>query len=172
MKNDVDAAISSRSTRPKKMDASEHPSHSGGQLLYLNAETGLEASDSPGCFQYIADKVLPSLLGELDLPKCYVRYLSKNTKIEEYVADLASQFADNKALVLYSYGSHVQKAVTIIELAKRRIAVETPGAGLDHRNKLSRFVNIVPGRNELLERKINVPILVALITRKTDAPLR
>ncbi|CUS22711.1 LAQU0S06e04302g1_1 [Lachancea quebecensis] len=154
------------------MDASEHLPHPSGQLLYLNAETGLDVSDSPACFQYIADKILPSLLDELELPKCYVRYLSKNTKIEEYVAELASQLADKRTLVLYSYGSHVQKAVTIIELAKRHFAAETPGAGLDHRNKLSRFVNVVPGRNELLERRVNVPVLVALITVKAGDPAR
>lgn len=145
------------------------PAANGGQLYYQNAPTDLKLSDTALCFKYIGDKVVPSLLDEIDTEQCYIRYLSKSTKIPDYVEDLVSQFTAGKTLVLYSYGSHVQRAVTLIELVKKQLAGET--FDLLHSNKLSCFVNVVPGRNELLERKINVPILVAVMSHFADAPV-
>ncbi|SCU78970.1 LAME_0A06656g1_1 [Lachancea meyersii CBS 8951] len=131
-------------------------------VLYHNAQTGLRIAQTAECNAFIRDKIVPTAISNRDIEKCHICYATKNTKTEEFVSELLNQLQQEKCLVLFAYGPHIQRAVTILELVKTRAGTET----LQQTNTLERFVNVVPGRNELLDRKLNVPILVAVICRK------
>ena len=73
---------------------------------------------------------------------------------------LAAITADT--FVLVAYGVHVQKALSIIEIFK----TTENGKALHQFNKLDSFIEIKAGRNELLDRKVNLPILITLFTKQ------
>ncbi|SCU77424.1 LAFA_0A01662g1_1 [Lachancea sp. 'fantastica'] len=132
-------------------------------VLYRNTETGLKIAQTVDCNAFIRDKVVPSVIADRNVEQCHVRYATKNTKTQEYVAELTEQLKEGKCVVLFAYGPHVQRAVTILELLKTRWDEKTT---LTQQNSLERFVNVVPGRNELLDRKLNVPILVSVVEKR------
>ncbi|SCU90675.1 LANO_0D09582g1_1 [Lachancea nothofagi CBS 11611] len=131
-------------------------------VLYRNASTGLKASQTTECLGFIRDKILPAAMSDLDFDSCFIRYVTKNTKTGDYATEMIAQLAQKKTVVVYSYGSHIQRAVTTLELVKSRAKLEN----LEQKNTLDRFVNVVPGRNELLDRKINLPILISIVSQK------
>ncbi|CEP63678.1 ribonuclease P/MRP protein subunit POP6 LALA0_S08e08108g [Lachancea lanzarotensis] len=135
-------------------------------VLYRNIETGLKIAQSVDCNAFIRDKIVPTVIAdrEIAIEKCHVRYATKNTKTEEYVSELTEQLRQGKSVVLFAYGPHIQRGVTILELVKTRWDAKEP---LEQQNTLDRFVNVVPGRNELLDRKLNVPILVSVLEMTT-----
>lgn len=136
-------------------------------LNFLDVETGLQASQTKACFEYVRKHVLPRSIDFEQLPSHHVRYLSKNSSIRDYVDELSVCFKTKEQnLILYSFGAHIQKALTIVEILKKSLSKgQEEGADGAYKqfNRLDRFVNVVPGRNELLEKKISIPILTIVL---------
>ncbi|SCU80527.1 LAMI_0B02784g1_1 [Lachancea mirantina] len=143
---------------------------SAGMLFFEGKPTQLSPKDTVKCFKYIEKEVLRSLVSEKLLAESYVKYVSKNTQIKDFVAELQQRCTDShQSILLYSYGAHVQKAVTVVEIFKKEMrrgdADDAPAqkGGIKQYNALSCFVNVVQGRNELLERKLNIPVLIVAL---------
>ena len=95
--------------------------------------------------------------------------VSKNDNIKQSVNKLNKQIdADNesfekqRALCIYSYGPHIQKMLSILEIFKK--SYSNNDKKLYQWNKLTSFDIIGEGRNELLEKRLKVPILVTLVS--------
>ncbi|SCU83350.1 LADA_0C10902g1_1 [Lachancea dasiensis] len=135
-------------------------------LLYHNAPTGLKTSQTAECCAFIRDKCLPAVIPQPNSGQLFIKYATKNTNTEEYVTEMVQQLLLNNTVVVYAYGPHIQRAITILELVKARAEIKKA----HQTNSLDRFVNVVPGRNELLDRKINVPILIAVLGQEQSSP--
>ncbi|CDO92271.1 unnamed protein product [Kluyveromyces dobzhanskii CBS 2104] len=137
------------------------------QLKYEGIELeGIDASNYVECSTYIKDKIIPETLrsagwdSSSEKPIDSIMSYSKNSNIKQCVDQLVAKTPDSFAIV--SYGIHIQKALSIIEIFK---STES-GKPLHQFNKLDTFVEVKPGRNELLDRKVNVPILITIFSKQ------
>lgn len=127
-----------------------------GRVLYNGLDTGLSLDSCPQCIEYIK-----TLLPDLDTP---IEKVSKNDKISSRVNKIRGILKDNKSVAVVAYGVHVQKMASIVEITKKDID------SVDQYNKLLSFEWIRPGKNELLDRKSRVPILVSLLSIDGQVP--
>ncbi|CAH02196.1 ribonuclease P/MRP protein subunit POP6 [Kluyveromyces lactis] len=137
------------------------------KLKYNEIEVeGIDPSTYVECSTYIKEKIIPETLrsaGWNNASETSVGAIisySKNSNIKQCVDQLAAITADT--FVLVAYGVHVQKALSIIEIFK----TTENGKALHQFNKLDSFIEIKAGRNELLDRKVNLPILITLFTKQ------
>ena len=152
------------------------------EVLFNGQSTGLDLTSAQQVLKYIKDKVIPSVLGSqavgdveaatdktpLDTME-YVK-ITKNDSIERLVGKLRTIDVSSTAICLYSYGPHIQKMLSSIEIYKntmqsRKSKAKSATDNVEpvQWNKLLRFQVITQGRNELLEKKVMVPIMITII---------
>lgn len=135
------------------------------KLLYLNRETELEASNYSACIEFIRQRLVSVVEEDVrkvnDSKPIHVTSFSKNANIKDSVERLLKLCDKDTDLLLVTYGPHVQKTLSIIEIFKSSI---TDKKSLHQFNKLDTLTSIKPGRNELLDSRVNVPILTVLFT--------
>lgn len=128
-----------------------------GRVLFNGLDTGVSLDNYSQCFEYIKT-ILP-------FDGISVEKVTKNDKISSKVTKLRDALTERHSVVVISYGDHVQKMASVVEIAKNGVD------NVDQYNKLLSFEWIRPGKNELLEQKVRVPILVAfLCTKETQVP--
>ena len=154
------------------------------KVLFNGQSTGLDLASVQRVLQYIKDKVIPNVLdvkaatdtvadvATVKTPLDTMEYvkITKNDSIERLVDKLKRIDVSGTAMCLYSYGPHIQKMLSIIEIYKKTVQSRKSEAGSAtdnvepiQWNKLLRFQVVSRGRNELLEKKIMVPIMITVI---------
>lgn len=121
------------------------------------------------CMEYIQNHVIPSCMdGTIEIGTISYRKITKNDNIKETIDKLET--LDTPYVCLYSYGPHIQKLLSIVEILKKVLLekqVDTPRQW----NKLTCFNLTTEGRNELLEKHTRVPILITMIEIPNKKPL-
>lgn len=136
-----------------------------GKLLYKDEEIKVDGNSYVECSTFIKQIIIPSITKDVELLKdlqdLEVVSYSKNASIKESVDALLQKIKTKPAVIVVSFGPHIQKMLTIVEILK--------GLKLDFKlhqfNKLDLLVNVLPGRNELLDKRSNIPILIILFSR-------
>ncbi|KAJ9572548.1 uncharacterized protein HLK63_K03839 [Nakaseomyces glabratus] len=133
-----------------------------GRVQYEGTNVEIDLSNFSQCSEYIKNQILPTMLGEPNTEFNYITTkVSKNDKIKDKVSSLEKNVKDNNFVIIVSYGDHIQKMVTIVEILKKNFAKDTI---LHQWNRLHSFEHIKPGKNELLEVRTKVPIMVTALS--------
>ncbi|CCC66759.1 hypothetical protein NCAS_0A02010 [Naumovozyma castellii] len=95
--------------------------------------------------------------------------ITKNANIKHTVDKLQGLLESTEGFVcLEAHGPHLQKMLSILEITKKVIKEKDTSTTIHQWNRMLSFQSIQPGRNELLERKINIPILICFISTSSD----
>lgn len=144
------------------------------RLIYQQKDVDVDPSNHSDVTAYISNVILPDTLRNCGMSESttpltgnssksvditYVTF-SKNSNIKQSVDSLVKKAGMNNDIVVVSYGMHIQKTLSIIEIFKSTDA----GKKLHQFNRLDSFVEVKPGRNELLDHKVNIPILITAFT--------
>ncbi|CAL9734118.1 ribonucleases P/MRP protein subunit Pop6p [Monosporozyma servazzii] len=132
------------------------------KVLYSEHPTDLDLTNQVQSYKYIQEIIIPNLLVDDNKLLTCIKYfkVTKNDKIKSILENL-QKHQQTGLICLYGYGPHLQKLLSIIELYKTKILDNTP---FKQYNKLTSFDVISQGRNELLDRKTKVPILISFFT--------
>lgn len=134
-------------------------------VQYKGNDIPVQIDSITDTLNYIQEHILPEIFKDDPsiTEKVIYTKISKNSNIEKTVTALYNKDIDDKFICLYSYGSNTQKMLSIIEILKK-VKSEKDSKQTRQWNKMITFRNIEEGRNELLEKKTIVPILITLIT--------
>lgn len=134
-------------------------------VQYKGNDVPVQIDSITGTLNYIQEHILPEIFKDdtTITDKLIYSKISKNSNIEKTVTSLCNKDIDDKFICLYSYGSNTQKMLSIIEIFKK-VKSEKDSKQIRQWNKMITFKNIEEGRNELLEKKTIVPILITLMT--------
>lgn len=127
-------------------------------ILFHGRVVDVELTNYKLCFQFIRDNLVSNFINNFS-DEDFIE-ISKNSKITKTVSSIQDKLkleTRRIPLIICSYGSHIQKSLSIIEIFK---SLSGNHQNYKQLNKLSEFTYIIPGRNELLEQKINIPILI------------
>lgn len=134
---------------------------------YCNKETGLQLPNYSECLKFIREHVVPDMVaGSITDNETGYYKVTKNDSIRRMVEKL--QLESTPTVCVFSYGAHIQKMLSILEIYKKTINKEKKDVKIHQWNKLNWFVNKVESRNELIHSSKRVPILVVVITRGDD----
>lgn len=134
---------------------------------YRNNETGLQLSNYSGCLKFIQEHVVPDMLtGWIPNHEVSYRKVTKNDSIRRMIDKLQSE--STPTICVFSYGPHIQKMLSILEIYTKTMYKENKSVKLQQWNKLNWFVNKVESCNELIHTRRRVPILVVIIRRDDD----
>lgn len=140
------------------------------RLIYQQKDVDVDPSNHSDVTAYISNVILPDTLRNCGMSESttpltgnssksvditYATF-SKNSNIKQSVDSLVKKAGMNNDIVVVSYGMHI----SIIEIFKSTDA----GKKLHQFNRLDSFVEVKPGRNELLDHKVNIPILITAFT--------
>ena len=135
------------------------------KILYNNEETNLDLSKQVETSNFIKDKIIEDLvafLGDEEIANNIdYQKITKNCNIHQVVERLKK--TSHKWLCIYGYGEHLQKMISIIEIYKQKQEKQCR-----QWNRLFSFQSIETGRNELLEKRKKIPILISFITYGND----
>ncbi|CAI6516297.1 AIS_HP2_G0019240.mRNA.1.CDS.1 [Saccharomyces cerevisiae] len=140
-------------------------------VYYNEINTNLEISSSGQCLRFIQETIVPSLTNNGDNTTS-IQYhgISKNDNIKQSINKLKKQVCttdgnsgQQRVLCVFSYGPHIQKMLSILEIFKKDYIKSNKK--IYQWNKLTSFDIKREGRNELLEKKLKVPILIAIVSR-------
>lgn len=96
-----------------------------GIVLFEGIKTDLNIENTAECSDYIRDKIVLKLFKRnlLEDSNVCVKHLNKNSNIKKSVSELQTSFsAKKKTLVICSYGMHIQKMLSILEIFKASFA--------------------------------------------------
>ncbi|AGO13508.1 AaceriACL177Wp [[Ashbya] aceris (nom. inval.)] len=135
-------------------------------MLYRGEEIAAQLDVPESCFNYIRNELLDHVLdaGKRGLfnDEDTCMQVSKATHVENVVQRATQSIADNgRAVLLYSYGQHVQRMLGAVEILKAKL--QDQKIGYEQFNHLSCLVHVGPGRNELLETRVNIPVLLVVL---------
>ena len=139
--------------------------------VYYNAiNRDLDISSSSQCLRFLQETVIPSLASNTDNSTSILYHgISKNDNIKQSINKLNKQInatdgssSQQHALCVFSYGPHIQKMLSILEIFKKGYIKNNKK--LYQWNKLTSFDITREGRNELHENRLKVPILVTLVS--------
>lgn len=143
----------------------------GPKVEFDGEETQLDLADQAGCMQFIRDQVIPGCIDncqDLEGDALAFRKITKNDSIQQTLEKLEAGKA--RFQCLYSYGPHIHKLLSVVEIFKKMESNKTGEKALPRQwNKLSCFVSVQQGRNELLEKRTRVPILIVVIERPSSS---
>ncbi|KAG0661196.1 hypothetical protein C6P45_001416 [Maudiozyma exigua] len=134
-------------------------------VQYKGTDVPVQISSITNTLNYIQEHILPDIFEDdpTITEKLIYSKISKNSNIEKTVTALCNKEIDDKFICLFSYGSNIQKMLSIVEIFKK-VKTEKDLKQMRQWNKMISLKNIEEGRNELLEKKTIVPILITLIT--------
>ncbi|CCE65262.1 hypothetical protein TPHA_0K01280 [Tetrapisispora phaffii CBS 4417] len=133
------------------------------QVLFNENSTELALDNHTQTLQYIQDAVIPNMLGPLDVSIDHYLKVNKNNNIKKSVRRTLRSLSDSAStLCIYSYGKHIQKLLSILQITSARLP---KGTKLQQWNKLSSFTQIKHKHgNELIDDKITIPIFITVVT--------
>ncbi|AQZ13068.1 POP6 (YGR030C) [Zygosaccharomyces parabailii] len=137
------------------------------RVEYCNRDTGLHLPSQSQCMQFVQEHVVPDMLKMTDgSPEMSFRRVTKNDNIKQAVERLYND--SSPVTCIFAYGPHIQKMLSILEICKKALAEQNQGE-LHQWNRLACFVLIEEGRNDLVECRRRVPILVSIVTKTVEA---
>lgn len=128
----------------------------------MDHPTDLDLADQSGIFEFIKSQIILTLLNndqKLIATTSFFK-INKNNKIKITIDNIA-KFDNDNLVCLFAYGPHLQKLLSVVELYKSKIISSKE---FRQWNKLTSFDVQSEGRNELLEKKVKVPIMITFIT--------
>ncbi|SMN22480.1 similar to Saccharomyces cerevisiae YGR030C POP6 Subunit of both RNase MRP and nuclear RNase P [Maudiozyma saulgeensis] len=134
-------------------------------VLYKGSDIPVELNSTSATLNFIQEHIVPDLLRDDPTltEKIIFNKISKNSNIERTVDILCQKDSVNNFICIYSYGPHLQKLLSIVEIFKK-VKSDTSDVKINQWNKMAMFKTVEEGRNELLEKKTIVPILITFIT--------
>lgn len=120
----------------------------------------------------IQNEIIQRILGDkkfLYQDNVRFRKITKNDNIKQTIDKLQKDNLKEEIQCFYSYGIHLQKMLSVIEIYKR--VVKNSSTKLEQYNKLTNFVAIEEGRNVLLEKKTRIPVLIVFISAEQNKTL-
>lgn len=141
------------------------------RIEFNGEDAQLNLADQIQCMQFIRDRVIPGCIENsqsLEDRVIVFRKITKNDSIQQSLERLES--SDSRFVCLYAYGPHVRKLLSVVELLKKILSKKMNENGQPRQwNKLSCFMSVQLGRNELLEKRTRVPILISVIEKSPEA---
>lgn len=138
------------------------------KVFYCGHPTKIDLSDQVNSYKYMKNIIIPNQL--LDDAKLLskIKYfkITKNDKIKNLLENL-KKHQNDEITCIFAYGQHLQKALSVVELYKTKILLPDK-VMFKQWNKLLSFDVISQGKNELLDKKIKVPILLIFITTNQE----
>lgn len=86
--------------------------------------------------------------------------IKKNDNIKKSIDKLITRMEIKKQIIIMSSGASIQKQISIIEILKKKL--NSLNLKYKQYNKLDKF-EIINSKNELLNKKLNVPVFYCLI---------
>ncbi|AAS51051.1 ACL177Wp [Eremothecium gossypii ATCC 10895] len=134
-------------------------------MQYQGEEIDAQLDVPESCFNYIRNELLNHVL-DADKRALFNNeetciQISKATHVEVGVQRAMQSIAENRAVLLYSYGQHVQRQLGAVEILKATL--QERKIGYEQFNHLSCLAHVGPGRNELLETRVNIPVLLVIV---------
>ncbi|KOG99529.1 ribonuclease P/MRP protein subunit POP6 [Saccharomyces eubayanus] len=140
-------------------------------VYYGESNTNLDISSYTQCLLFLQESIIPPLTNNSD-NGTLIQYhgISKNDNIKQSIDKLSKQITasavnleqQQHVLCVFSYGPHIQKMLSILEIFRKSYTKDHES--LHQWNKLTSFDVIKEGRNELLEKKLKVPILITFVS--------
>ncbi|AMD21843.1 HFL013Wp [Eremothecium sinecaudum] len=133
-------------------------------LLYNELKLDATLSNTEECFNSIRDIIITKLiLNEVDPDNCI--QVQKKSQIQPLVSHITQKLThEQKPILLYSYGQHIHRQISVLEVVKTKLREQQ--FNFHQYNNLSCLVQISQGRNELLQKKINIPVMLIIIASK------
>lgn len=143
------------------------------RLEFDNEALDADLNDQIGSMNLIEKQVIPRLLGQstwLNASNIKYRKITKNDNIKQTIHKLEKCDLKQEIQCIYSYGNHLQKMLSVIEIYKK--VLEAKSIKCQQYNRITCFTSVQEGRNLLLEKKIRVPIMVVFIVdgEHSDSP--
>lgn len=143
------------------------------RLEFDNEALDADLNDQIGSMNLIEKQVIPRLLGQstwLNASNIKYRKITKNDNIKQTIHKLEKGDLKEEIQCIYSYGNHLQKMLSVIEIYKK--VLEAKSIKCQQYNRITCFTSVQEGRNLLLEKKIRVPIMVVFIVdgEHSDSP--
>lgn len=133
-----------------------------GHLTELNLDNQVE------CYKYIRDVIIHNLLNDEPGFLSNIKFfkITRNDKIKSVLENI-QKHQEGNLICLFGYGPHLQKQLSIAELYKSKI-LSDKSTPFKQWNKLLAFDVVSQGRNELLDKRIKVPILLIFFTTNEE----
>ncbi|QLQ81581.1 hypothetical protein HG537_0F03420 [Torulaspora globosa] len=128
------------------------------RIQYDGLDAGIDLGDQESSMKYIYDNIISNCIeGSDNIGDGIILYrkITKNDNIKQTIDKLEN--TDCQYTCLYSYGPHIQKMLSIVEIFKRKVSC------VKQWNKLTCFIVTKEGPNELIEKHTRVPILITVI---------
>lgn len=135
------------------------------RVRYDGIDAPIDLGDQESTMKYIHDHIISSCIEGIGDGIISYRKVTKNDNIKQTIDKLES--VESQYICLYSYGPHIQKMLSIVEIFKRILLGKA--SSLRQWNKLTCFVLTTEGRNELLEKQTKVPILITVVEMPSTA---
>ncbi|QLL33971.1 hypothetical protein HG536_0F02960 [Torulaspora globosa] len=132
------------------------------RVQYDGKDARIDPADQESTMKYIYDHIIssciqgPEVIGDGIIS---YRKVTKNDNIKQTIDKLEN--TDCQYICLYSYGQHIQKMLSVVEIFKRILLGKT--SSVKQWNRLTCFILTKEGRNELLEKQTRIPILITVV---------
>lgn len=138
------------------------------KVFYCGHPVEIDLLDQVNSYKYIKEVIIPNqLLDDTELlSKIKYFKITKNDKIKNLLENLKKHQNDG-IICMFAYGQHLQKILSVVELYKTKILLAEK-TEFKQWNKLLSFDVISQVKNELLDKKIKVPILLIFITTNKE----
>lgn len=140
------------------------------RIEFDGEDAHIDLDDQGQCMQFIRDKVIPGCVDDcqaLEGEMIMFRKITKNNSIQQTLEKLEA--GKSRFVCVYAYGPHIHKLLSVVEIFKKISSRKSESkVTLKQWNKLSSFVSVQQGQNELLEKRTRVPILITVIARPSD----
>ncbi|EJS43693.1 pop6p [Saccharomyces arboricola H-6] len=140
-------------------------------VYYNETNANLDLNSCGQCLRFLQETIIPSLANDSNNSSS-IQYhgISKNDNIKQSINKLDKQTTaaagnsgkQQQVLCVFSYGPHIQKMLSILEIFRKKCIKDNKK--LHQWNKLTSFDITKEGRNELLDKKLKVPILITFIS--------
>ncbi|QLG70904.1 hypothetical protein HG535_0A08500 [Zygotorulaspora mrakii] len=142
------------------------------RVEFENSVLDIDLKDQRRSMDLIQNEIIQRILGDkkfLYQDNVRFRKITKNDNIKQTIDKLQKDNLKEEIQCFYSYGIHLQKMLSVIEIYKR--VVKNSSTKLEQYNKLTNFVAIEEGRNVLLEKKTRIPVLIVFISAEQNKTL-
>lgn len=131
-------------------------------ISYMGEKHDIDINSQVQCNEVISQYITTKILTSDMVQKFTMLKISKNHNIKDKVETLLKN--ELKNYCLFAYGPHIQKLLSVVEIFKSR----QPDIKWKQYNKIQNFDIVKNGPNELIDKKISIPILICFIISDDD----
>lgn len=126
-------------------------------ITFMGKEHNVDINSQSHCNDIILEHITDGILTNELAPSFSMLKINKNQNIKDRVETLLK--SELKNYCLFAYGPHIQKLLSVVEIFKSK----QKDMNLIQYNKLQNFEVVENGPNELIEKKIRVPVLICFL---------